>query len=77
MAQKRIGLSIDENLNDRWTEVAKKHGITKSGMIEQFLKEVIPVLEEEVPSKILASAMKRMAKEMDTTANLFDSMPSK
>lgn len=75
--QKRVLISIPEKLNDRWGEVAKKHGISKSGMVEEFLNEVIPVLEEEVPSKILASAMKRMAKEMDTTSTLFDSISSK
>lgn len=70
--KKAVTISLDKLLNDRWSKVAKKHGLFKSGMIEEFLNEVVPVLEQETPTKILSSAMKRMAKEMDATANLFD-----
>jgi antitoxin component of RelBE/YafQ-DinJ toxin-antitoxin module len=72
MAQKRIGLSIDEDLNERWGKVAKKLQMTKSGMVEEFLEEVLPILEEESPNRIVQNAMKVLAKQIDNTASLFD-----
>ncbi len=45
MAQKRISISIDERLNDRWKQVADHHKITKSGMIEAYLLKILPKLE--------------------------------
>jgi len=70
--QKKVLISIPESLNERWGEVAKKHDITKSGMIEEFLYQVLPILEESVPSKMLSKAMKEMGKQIDTSATLFD-----
>ena len=45
MAQKRVSISIDERLNDRWKQVAEHHKITKSGMIESYLLKILPKLE--------------------------------
>ena len=72
MAQKRIALSIDEELNDRWAKVAKKLKMTKSGMVEDFLKEVIPILEQEQPKDIMKMALKKTSEQIDLTASLFD-----
>lgn len=41
MAKKRVLLSIDDDLNNLWNEVAKKHRITKSGMVEHYLRNVL------------------------------------
>ncbi len=41
MAFKRVTLSIDEDLNNLWNKVAKKHRITKSGMVENYLRSVL------------------------------------
>jgi len=72
MAQKRVNISIDEELNKQWARVAKKHGLTKSGMVEEWLQNILPILDEEQPKKVLQNAMKALAKEIDTTANLFE-----
>ena len=45
MAQKRVTISIDSRLNDRWKQVADHHKITKSGMIEAYLLKILPKLE--------------------------------
>lgn len=74
MAIIRINISVEKELNERWNEVAKKHDITKSGMINDFLLEVLPILEAQTPSKMMAKAMKKMAEQIDTTATLFDKM---
>jgi predicted DNA-binding transcriptional regulator len=72
MARKRINLTIPEELNEQWAKVARKHGLTKSGMVEEWLSYVLPVLEEEQPKKVLKHAMKTLAREIDMTASLFD-----
>jgi len=72
--QKRVLVSIKEELIPRWSKVAKKHGITKSSMVEEYLEKILPILEAETPSKIMAKAMKQLSDEIDTTATLFDNM---
>jgi hypothetical protein len=72
MARKRINLTIPEELNERWAKVAKRHGLTKSGMVEEWLNNILPILEQEQPKKVLQHAMKALAKEIDTTASLFE-----
>lgn len=65
-------MSIDAELNERWNKVAKKHKMTKSGMVEEYLETILPILEQETPNKMMAKAMKRMAQEIDTTGDLFE-----
>ena len=72
MPQKRIALSIDSELNDRWANVAKRLKMTKSGMVEDFLREVIPILEQEEPKDIMKMALKKTSEHIDLTASLFD-----
>lgn len=45
MAFTRVTLSIDEDINKLWNKVAKKHRITKSGMVETYLKRVLHELD--------------------------------
>jgi len=70
--QKRIGLSIDEDLNELWTKLAKKHGLSKSKMVEEFLEGVLPILNESTPNKMMVKAIKKMAESIDDSATLFD-----
>ena len=72
MAQKRIGLSIDEQLNERWTKVAKKLKMTKSGMVEEMIENILPILEKEKPNEVMKAVLKKSAEQIDLTANLFD-----
>jgi len=72
MARKRINLTIPEELNEQWAEVAKKHGLTKSGMVEEWLSNILPILEQEQPKKVLQHAMKALAREIDNTASLLE-----
>lgn len=72
--QKRVTITVDENLNTRWNKVAKKHDLSKSGMVEEYLETILTILEAETPNKMMAKAMKKMAEEIDTTATLFDNM---
>jgi hypothetical protein len=72
MARKRINLTVPEELDKRWARVAKKHGLTKSGMVAEWLDNILPILEEEQPKKVLQHAKKALAREKDTTASLFE-----
>jgi len=72
MAQKRVTISIDDELNDRFTAVSKKLKLTKSGMIEDFLREVVPILEQEAPKDVMKMALKKTAEQIDMTASLFE-----
>lgn len=70
--QKRVTISIDESLNDRWGKVAKKHKITKSVLVQDFLEEILPILEAETANKMVARSMRKMAESIDLSSSLFD-----
>lgn len=70
--KKAVTISIDAEVNERWTNIAKKLELSKSGMVEEFIVQVLPILEEKTPNKMVASAMKEMAKSMEMTGSLFD-----
>ncbi len=72
--KKNVTVSISNDLNDRWTKVAKKHDLSKSGMVEEYLQQIISILEAETPNKMMAKAMKEMGKQIDLSATLFDNM---
>lgn len=71
MAYKRVTISIDEDLNDRWNKVAKKIKMTKSGMIEDFLNEVVPILEYEEPRDVMKHALDHIGKGVSDMGSLF------
>ena len=72
MAKIRVNVNLDKDLNDRWGKVAKKLRISKSGMIQDFLEQVIPILEKEEPKDIMKMALKKTSEQIDLTASLFD-----
>lgn len=69
---KRVTISVDNDINDRWTKVAKRLELTKSGMVQEFLEQVLPILEEKEPNKMMAKAMKEMGQTIELTGSLFD-----
>ena len=71
MAQKRIMLSIDEDLDKRWKAVAKKIKMSKSGMVEDFLNEVVPILENEAPRDVMKHALEHIGKGVSDMGSLF------
>lgn len=72
MERKHITISIDKEINERFTAVAKKLKLTKSGMIEDFLREVVPILEQEAPKDVMKMALKKTAEQIDMTASFFE-----
>jgi len=70
--QKRVTISIDEEVNERWTKVAKKLELSKSGMVEDFVLQILPILEQKEPSKMMQQAFKQMGEQIELTGSLFN-----
>jgi metal-responsive CopG/Arc/MetJ family transcriptional regulator len=47
MGKKKVLITIDEDLFDRWDSVAKKIKMSKSGMVQEMLESAIPVFEKD------------------------------
>ena len=71
MARKRVLISIDEELDERWKLVAKKMKMSKSVMVEDFLSEVVPILEKEDPRDVMKQAMEHIGKGVSDMGSLF------
>ena len=66
--KKRINITIDPEINDRWNELAKKYGWTKSSMVEDWLRTILPIMEREDPRQIIKgyeSMVLEVGKEID------------
>lgn len=70
--KKYVTIYIDGELNKRWGAVNKKLNLTKSNMVEEYLEQILPILEQQTPNDMISSAMKEMAKSINATASLFD-----
>ncbi|MBD3842997.1 MAG: hypothetical protein IE909_14180 [Campylobacterales bacterium] len=70
MAYTKVTISLSEEMNNRWNAVSKKLKISKSLMVQEFLDEVIPILEHEAPRDIMAHAMKHMGKSFNDIGEL-------
>lgn len=78
--QKIVSMSIDENLNRRWGQVAKKIGMTKSGIVEDFLRQILPILEQKTPEDMVTSALhefESLKNVVEDTKSLFDEIEEK
>jgi len=71
MAQKKVLISIDEDMNERWNSVSKKIKMSKSGMVEDFLNQVIPILEIDEPRDVMAHALDHIGKGVSDMGSLF------
>ena len=50
-----ITISIDKELNQRWTEASKKVGWSKASMIDTFVREILPILENSEDARLMVS----------------------
>jgi len=74
MAQRRVTFSLDSSILERFREVSKKHKMTQSRIIQDYLDLIVPMLEEESPNLMMSKVLKRMAREVESTASLFENM---
>lgn len=70
---KRVNISIDEELNERWNKVVEKHGLVKSLMVRNFLLEVLPIWEAKEPHVHIQKIVEEMMEE-NKTKSLFEAM---
>jgi len=72
MAKKRVNISIDEELDKRWTKVANQLGWKKSAMVEDFLREALPYLEDITPKNIIPRAVKTLGDKVREIGDLLE-----
>jgi len=70
--RKNTTFTIEESLSKRLSVVSKKMKRSKSGIVEELIEGILPILEAETPNQMLAKAMKKMAVQIDLTGNLFE-----
>ena len=46
MAKKRVNITIDEYLANKWSNVAEQLGWSKSAMVQEFLEAALDYIEE-------------------------------
>ena len=68
MSRKRINVTVDNQLNERWERVAKRIGMTKSAMLDDMLESVLPILEADAKSMV-AKAMNEIGQTMKELGN--------
>lgn len=68
MSRKRINVTVDDQLNERWERVAKRIGMTKSAMLDDMLESVLPILEADAKSMV-AKAMNEIGQTMKELGN--------
>jgi len=73
----RVSINLDKETNERWNRVSKKLKMSKSGMVQDFLDQVLPILEKEKPTDVLSSAFKELGNVMNETGSLFDELGNK
>ena len=72
MAKKRVNISIDEELDREWTEIANRLGWRKSAMVEDFLREALPYLRDLNPKSVIPKSLEVMGKKLQELGNLID-----
>ena len=70
--QKKVTITIDDDLNTRWGKVSKKIRLSKSGMVQDFLSEVIPLLEKDEPRDVMAHALKHLGEGIGDMSKIFE-----
>jgi len=77
MAKIRVNISIDKDINERWTKVAEKMGWSKSSMVEDLLKEALPYLENLDPKSIIPKSIQAMGKKLQELGSLINEYEEK
>lgn len=72
MAKKKVLITIDEGLNDRLDALAKKVRRSKSGIVEDMLLELLPIIEHQNPRDMIAEALKLAGKGLQDVGSLLD-----
>ena len=66
----RLNLTIDSELKERWERVSKKLGWSKSEMVEDFLLEALPYLEEIDPKSVIPKSLKKISEQLEKLSEI-------
>jgi metal-responsive CopG/Arc/MetJ family transcriptional regulator len=58
----KVTLTIPKNLLSDWNEVLEMYSWTKSRMLQDLLRETLPVLKEQTPDGLLKAFLKKSTK---------------
>jgi len=72
MAKVRLNFSIDEKIAKRFNETTKRLRINKSAVIEEFIENILPILEQSKKETMLQKILQAQAKALNETASLLD-----
>lgn len=50
---KKVTISLEPELAEQWTKMVEKHSLVKSVMVSNFLKQVLPYLEDREPYSVI------------------------
>jgi metal-responsive CopG/Arc/MetJ family transcriptional regulator len=70
----RVNISVPIDLANDWKDIAEKYHTTRSAMVEEFLKEVLPIMKEQDPNIIIKKGVLKIA---DSLKEIGDSIESK
>ena len=70
--KKMVGFRMDRDLVDQLERVAKRYGWTKTQIIEDLLREALPILEENDPRGLFAATTRKLAETMVEMGDLID-----
>jgi len=63
---KKVTISLPPELAERWNKVVEEHSLVKSVMVQNYLNEILPVLEKEEPHKLINLIIKEMNEKKDS-----------
>jgi len=69
-AREKITVTVDKELNEQWNRVAKSYGWTKSRMLDDLLREVLPVLDQNRPEEVLSKGLEKLGKSFSDVSKL-------
>jgi len=70
--RKQITMRLRPDMIERWNRVAKKYGWTRTQMVEDFLEQVLPILEEDDPRGLFSATARKIGESMLEMGDLID-----
>lgn len=75
--RKNITLRVDKDLADQWDKAVELHGFSKSDMLNSFLADVLPILLENDPRKLMAKTTKKIGEAFKEVGDIIEKADTK
>ena len=73
MSKVRVNLTLDKDIVSEWEKVAKLYRTSRSAMVEEFLKEVLPIMLETDPNIIIKKGVHKIAESLNEIGDSIES----